>query len=66
MIKGDDSRFTWDNPGSLVFNQCSKCRSKFLDKLGCIAYPELIPLEYRKVEDWKRCEYFNDGFRDED
>jgi len=66
MIRGDDSRFTWDNIDSLVFNQCSKCDNKFPDKLGCVSYPKIIPSKYKQIENWENCEYFNGGLRSED
>jgi len=61
-IQGDVARFTWDDVSLLSFAQCSKCVSKFPDKLGCSAFPEIIPAKYKVPKSEVRCPYYNQGF----
>ena len=46
QIKGDDSRFTWDNKETLTFSQCGSCSNKYVDTSGCSVYPSSIPLKF--------------------
>jgi len=45
--KGDESRFTWDDPSLLSFTDCGTCRNKFPEDFGCKVYPDIIPINFR-------------------